>query len=263
MFRCGTIAIALLVGASGWACTSSTVQPGVDGGPGPEEDGGDGGGTDASPGDDGGGQAGLGLAFGSIPGLPGSVSGTYAAYLQEARVQLQDLRALGDSAPGDSRTTEPSLELRWGGGGDDDGGGGEKDGGSGGDDLLPAADDDISVFFATAPPGKYSDVKADVVSYRLRGTVMVGATQYEFEIEDEPPTPLHVNISLGEFQLDANTNRTISIKADLGPAVTEVTWNQVTPEGGGELRIDGGYAGISTLRESLVAGFAVDSGASP
>ncbi|HKE19011.1 MAG TPA: hypothetical protein VKB80_29255 [Kofleriaceae bacterium] len=258
MFRCGTIAIALLVGAPGWACTPSTVQPDVDGGPGPQEDGGGGGGgTDASTGDGGGGQAGLGLAFGSIPGLPGAVSGTYSAYLEEARVLLHDIRALGDSAPGDSRTTEPSLELRWG-----EGGGGGDDGG--GDDLRSAADDDISVFFAMAPPGKYSDVKADVVSYRMQGTVMVGATQYEFEIEDTPPTPLHVNISLGELQLDANTTRTISIKADLGPSVTEVTWDQVTPEGGGELKIEGGgYPGIATLRESLVAGFALDSGASP
>jgi hypothetical protein len=260
MFRSWTVATALLLGAPAWGCNPATVQPDVDGGVDPQEDGGGGGGTDGGlPGDDGGGQAGLGITFGSIPSLPGAISGT-SAFLDDAEIHLEDVRAVGDSAPGDSRTTEPRLELHWGGGGGGDDGGG--DDGGGGDDLLPGGDDDISVFFATAPPGKYSDVKADVISYRLRGSVDVGGTEYEFRIEDDLPIPRSMNIALGEFPLEANTTRTISIKADLGPAISAVDWASLAG-GGGEIRLDGSYAQIEAVRQSLAGGFVADTSGSP
>jgi hypothetical protein len=249
------LVLALLVGAPGSGCDPSSTHPNADGGTGPGPDGG-GGGGDASDASDAAGQSGLALTFGSVPILPGSIPGDFPAELREARIELEDLRAVGDAAVGDERTTEPFLLLRWGEEDDDDEEEGE-------DELGPGEDDDddegdIRVFFENAPPGMYSHILADAVTYRMSGSVTVDGKTFPFRIDDTPPTALSISVALGEFELEASSTGTISVKAALSAAIAEPRWDEIEPSGGGELRIDGSSDQIGTVREKLGDGFQFD-----
>ncbi len=256
MRRAWYLVIALLVGAPGSGCGPSSAQPSADSGPGPVPDGG-GGGGDASDASDAAVDSGLALTFGSVPILPGNIPGDFPAELREARIELEDLRAVGDAAVGDERTTEPFVLLRWGEEEDEEEKEGEEALGPGEDD----GDDegDVRVFFDSAPPGMYSHVLADAVRYRMRGSVTVGGTTYPFEIEDTPPSALSISVALGEFELEASTTGTISVKAALSAAIAEPRWDEIEPSGGGELRIDGNSEQIGTVREKLRVGFQFDA----
>lgn len=258
MSRVGVLGVLALALTSAGACGSSTDPPGVDGG-----DPGDDGGPDPDGGD---GNAGLGLAFASDPDLPGDLVGVaFPTHVDEVRIELSDLRALGDSATGDG-TTRDELELRWGDeGGDGDGtdDGGEIDGDDETEesddegDRLPLGEEDVQVFFANAPPGVYSHVNADVTRYRVRGTIEIDAESYGFEIDDSPPTPLAVSISLGGFRLEAGTVRTIALQVAIARPVGDVPWDQVATEGDDELRLESGSEHIDAARQGLRQAFTV------
>lgn len=250
--RAGIFAVVLVVGSG--ACGSPADPPDdVDSGGTTVQDGGPDPGGDAAPG-----TAGLRLTFGSDPILPGALGGDpYGAYVDETRVELRDLRAVGDSETGEN-TTRPSLSLRWGdssGGGDDGGDDG------GGDDLARSggeSDDDVEVLFPTAPPGYYSYIKADIMSYRVRGTVNVGGSA-RFEIDDSPPTPLSITIALDDFLLEGETTRTISIHCSLHQVVGDVPWNEVDGGGGGgggdDLKIEEGDPEVAGVRAAMGQAF--------
>jgi hypothetical protein len=266
MYRAGILGVALILAAGGGACTEPS--PSDDDGPSPDSgaDGGD-------DGDDGGGTAGLGVTFWSDPGLPGDVGGDFSPHiLREATLELEDVRATGDSATGPG-TTKPNLVLHWGGGGgEDDGGegddgeedGSEEDGGEdgsededggedGSEDEGGEDDDEIGVFFDDAPVGIYSTVQAEIVSYQMSGTLVIeGGGAVPFEIAEVPPTPIAVSIELsGGFPLREGESRTIRIRTRLRDAVREPRWDEVAPGGGGVLVIDGASDQIGTVREKL------------
>ncbi len=255
MRRSGNVVLALLTAALGGACTQSPGDPATDSGPGPGDAAGrDGGNVDAGADGDAMAAAGLGIDFGSDPQLPADVGGDFAPQVfQIASLKLKDLKAVGEASMGDD-TTDPDVDLEWGmeGGGDDDGGEGEVAG-----ELLAEDSDDIHVFFDTAPPGIYSNVLGQVVTYRLTGTVTVNQVATPFEVVDTPPTPLAVSVFLGNFQLDANTNRIISLKARLADAVREPRWDEV-PLVGGVRYIDRDSPQIASIRERVRTAFVFD-----
>jgi hypothetical protein len=234
------IAVIVALAMAGGACAPSADPPDIDGGGDGDRDGGPDGGDG---GDAGGATAGLGLDFGSDPPLPGDlVGGAFAVHVDEARFELYNLRALGDSATGVG-TTQPTLELRWG---DDDG-----------DEEEPSDEGDIRVFFPNAPPGYYSHINADIAEYRVRGTVEVDSTVRRFEIDDRPPTSLDVSIALDDFELLASTTRTISLLLELHGPVGHVAWDQVPIKGGDELRVEEDSDQIGGVRDRLRAAFSV------
>lgn len=246
MARAGILGMMLLVAGGAGACGSPSDPPDSDGGDNPDPDGGGGDAPDAAP------TAGLQLVFGSDPALPGSLTGVdFPTLVTEARIDLRDVRAVGDASTGED-TTRAELSLEWGSDGGDDGSGDDAVAG------LELSDDDIPVVFPSAPPGYYSHVNADIVDYRVRGTVQVGSS-YEFEIDDTPPTPLRVSIPLGDFLLEANTIGVISIHAALRGPVGEVRWDEIEPSGEGELRVDSGSPQISTVREQLAQAFSAEA----
>jgi hypothetical protein len=171
------------------------------------------GGPDA--GADGGG-GGLVLDWAVQPGVPGNLEDTVT--LDTIELHLRDLRVTGDAAPGDDRTTVPSVDLGWS------------------DGNTPG-----STLFAAAPPGLYSHVAFSLEQdlgegYRLNGTVQVGSTTYPFEIEDERPVAVSLPMSV---TLDAGGTATETVRASFHDVVTGVDWTQVSLDDG-TLRIEGG-----------------------
>jgi hypothetical protein len=251
LMRAGIVGVALLVMAGGSSgCGGGSGDPSgavdagnVSGDAAPAQDG------STAPSDSGVLTAGLRLTFGSDPALPGALGGDpFGAYIEEVRVDLEDLRVVGDSETGQN-TTRPFLALRWG-----DGGGGEDDGG---DDLRQGGQGpgDIEVQFPTAPPGYYSLVKADISSYRARGTVELdGGT--DFEIDDTPPTPISISISLDDLLLDAGTIRTVSIHLALSEVVGDVPWDAIDADGGDDLKIESDDPEIAAVRAAMGRAFA-------
>jgi hypothetical protein len=228
------VPIALLVAA----CSVSSGS-GPDSGPDPGEDGG-------GPGSDGGGgAAGLVLEFRGVPELEASLAGDFPAELEQVRIDLENVRAVGDAAPGDERTTRDQLRLEWWGA-DDDG-------------ADPANNEPVLVSFNEAPPGLYSNVFAELVAYRLEGEVHVGDPDYDFTIDDAPATPLAISISLGGVTLEAGETRQVSIDVSYGPAVSETRWDEVTPDGDGNLVITSSSPQIDGIREKMDAAFGYQS----
>ena len=238
--RAGIVCVVLLVTSGSWACGGGADDdpPGT-----PDSGGDDVPFQDASvdPLDSGIPTAGLVLRFGSDPLLPGPLGGDpHGAFIDEMRVELQDLRAVGDSETGEN-TTRPALSLRWGG----SGGGDVRGGGPG--------SGDIEVRFPTAPPGYYSLIKADIMSYRARGDVEVEGGA-EFEIDDTPPTPISISIPLEDFLLEDGTSRTVDIHCSLHEAVGDVPWDTIDP-GEDDLEIETGDPEIAPVRAAMGRSF--------
>jgi hypothetical protein len=225
--------LALLVAA----CSVSSGSR-ADSGPDPGEDGG-GPGPDAA-----GGSAGLVLEFHGIPALTAALDGDFMAELEEVRIDLEDVRAVGDAAPGDARTTRDQLRLDWYGASDDDGG-------------EAANNEPVLVTFNEAPPGLYSNVYAEVVDYRLQGHVEVETNERDFDIDDSLSSPLAISIPLGGVVLEAGETRHVSIDVSCGDVVVETRWDEVGEEDG-KLVIDSGSPQIAAVRETMQAAFSFD-----
>jgi len=173
------------------------------------------GGPDAGGGDGGNGQ-GLVIDWAVDPAVPGNLEDNVT--LDTVELHLRDLRVTGDAAPGDERTTMPTVDLAWG------------------DGNAPSP-----TTFAAAPPGLYSHVAFSLErdlgeGYRLIGTVQVAGTTYPYEIEDELPVAVSLPMSA---TLEAGGNASETIQASFHDVVTGVDWTQVTLDDG-TLRIEGG-----------------------
>ena len=236
-------------------------EPGVgaDAAPGPGGDGGPDGGDGGLPG------AGLVLDIEGGPGLPATLGGTYSPVATRARLELENVRVIGDAAPGDERTTEAFVLLAWPDAGDDgedaedepQAGGAEDDGG-GGEGDAEGDEAEVRIVFASAPPGIYSRVLCQVTRYELSGTVQLGETTAPFAIVDQPATPLSVSIDLGGVLLEANTSSRIQIEVDVDEAILAPAWDQIDPDGEGVLRIGAGSPEIDAVRAALLDEFEVD-----
>ncbi len=231
--RCVPFALAALLAAG---CSVSSGSRADAGGPDPGEDGGD------SRPDAAGGSAGLVLELRGVPALSASLGGDFNPVLEEVRIDLENLRAVGDAAPGDSRTSRDELRLEWWGASDDDGG-------------DPAHNEPVVVTFDQAPPGLYSNVFAEVKSYRLRGEVeLADDIEREFEITDEPSTELAISIPLGGVTLEAGETRRVVIEVSCAAAVLAVPWDQVGEEEG-NLVVDAQSPYIGAVHDAMLDAF--------
>ena len=206
----------------------------------------------AEPGDDGGGpgpdapvgSAGLVLEFRGVPALSADLGGTWDAELDEVRLDLENVRAVGDAAPGDERTSRDQLRLEWWG---------ERDG-DGGDD---GQNDPVVVTFDQAPPGLYSNVFAELVTYRMEGSVVVdveGGGERDFKIDDDPSPGIAISIPLGGVTLEAGETRRVTIEVSCAAAVVDTPWDQVE-EDSGDLVVDDGSPEITAVRQAMQAAF--------
>jgi hypothetical protein len=219
-YRIAGLAFALAVSA---AC-SDDAPPGADAG----DD--DGGGT-IDAGDGGGGTAGLRFEWRPDPVPPGEVEDDLT--IDEVHLHLRDLRAVGDAAPGDARTSRAALDLDWEEG------------------AAPPA-----LRFDTAPPGLYSQFEfrldggdGEDEAYSIEGMVYLEDAWVPYEIEDGLPLsvsiPLDVDLAVGEVEV-------VDIRIRLDAAIEGVDWANATLDDG-TLVLD--EEQLAEVRDILAAGF--------
>ena len=193
--------------------------PGIDAG---DDDGG-------NPDDDSGLPAG-GLTFDFVadPSLPTDPDGAALVVISKARYQLADVRAIGDAAPGDDRTSRSSFEMQL--------------------EQAP-----VRLPFPEAPQGIYSFLLADVVSYEIEGTVQVdsgsdaGVDEIAFEIHDQPPD-LELSIDLAGLVVGAQPV-TCVIEVDLRRITREIDWASEEPDGEDGIEIEYDHPDIDKVRD--------------
>jgi hypothetical protein len=182
----GRIALVALVSP---ACASLDVglaDGGIDGGP------------DA---------VGLHLRLHASPDAGAAVGGPFAATLGEGELGLEDVRAIGDAAPGDDdRTRADRYDLRW-----------------------PDDDPTREIGFEAAPAGTYSTILATIVRYRIAGTAVVDGMTRALEIADDDAA-LTISIALSDVVLLPGDRATIDLVAEVGDVVADVAWDDVALE---------------------------------
>ena len=219
------IAVGLVAAAAG---CSSPATGGVDGG----------GGGDAPPSDRDGGPndvdappAGVGLELDLVaPGLPWVATGVA---VERVRLWLRDVRVIGDSAPGDARTSLAQLEL----------------------DFEPGRDPP-PVSFPQAPPGNYSQLAARLgrsdgsQSFEIQGTVTIAGQPHELEIRD-------LNIADVSVALDVRVETAavaVTVALDLS-FLGGIDWSSAPQDGNGRIQLEDGGPIVDAVRAGLVAGF--------
>jgi hypothetical protein len=194
-------------------------------------------GPDAGDGDAGnGGNAALVFQWRSLPTPEGEVGDNMS--LKEVRLPLRDVRAIGDSAPGDERTSVATLDLRW------------KDG------VAPRP-----LAFSTAPPGLYSRFEFSVQSPNNDGYVLQGevtphgtTTRWKYEIHDKQALP--ISLDLGNLALDVGEIEMLEITVDLGAVLEVVDWSVFAPPDG-RVEIDEDDPQMGAIRAKLASAFSV------
>lgn len=152
---------------------------------------------------------GLALTWQAIPAIPGDAGSNVS--VSDVSILVRDLRAIGDSAPGDERTSTGALELAWS------------------SSRSPAA-----IRYPEAPAGIYShlDLRADgglFDAVRLHGTARHAGVDYPFELELDGPISVSMPLSL---ELPPNAGAAIRIDVDLGSVARAVDWDAAVVEEG-------------------------------
>jgi hypothetical protein len=195
------------------ACGPGEIQP-------------DGGGDD----DVDGGMGGLEFRW-TATGLGESIEG---AVIDEVRLYLRDIRAVGDAA-GDL-TYEGMRELQLDG------------------EAVPV------IAFREAPPGRYSAFEfrlagsiGDDEAWEMRGTVTVDET-YELEIDDDVSSSVSLPLDL---DLAPGTTEVLVVDLDLAAVLEPVDWGAIEPDEGERITIDDDSPELPGLRSRLVAAFSI------
>jgi hypothetical protein len=217
----GLIATAL-TGAMLAACNGSPPGGGPDGGL--ASDGGGNGGDGGSGSGDG-----LRLVFQTDPAVPGTVGGDFDVTVSSLEFHLDNLRVVGDAAPGDDRTRIGNFTASW-----------------------PGSDPEVR--FGQAPPGLYSYVLADLTEYEMKGSATVDI-QRGFSIEDEGIN-LQLSIPLSVV-LEPNGSEDIAIVLSLSPVLGELRWDEADVNAEGKYDVDGELR--TFMRNQLVDAFQAGS----
>jgi hypothetical protein len=200
--------------------SDASPDPGADG---------SGGGGDAAP------AGGLTFDFRSKPKLPphgdGEAGGPWDAEIDAAMIVLRDVRAIGDAAPGSGETTADMLTLTW------------------------LADDKELLVFSDAPPGIYSLLRAQIVSWDVTGTVDVeGEDEVAFHITDTPSMSLSVTVPMN-VTLAANDDETVRIDIELEDVIRDIDWDDAPEDDDDTLLINASYSEIDDVRDNLSEAF--------
>jgi len=200
MLRAGRLVVAMvgLAVALTAACTPAPYGDDADGGSNPGQDGG----ADAGPA-----HAGLVFQWQNLPTLPGGLG--ESLYLDEVRMPLRDVRAIGDAAPGDSRTYVSSLDLLW------------KHG-----EWPPV------LSFPMAPPGLYSRFEFRVQSgegegYVLSGEIVLPGHDHKVKFAIHDSQMLSVSVPLTGLSLEAGQVKTVLVKINIAAVLSAIDWSQV------------------------------------
>jgi hypothetical protein len=157
-----------------------------------------------------------------------------AVTVDEMRVWLRDVRAIGDSAPGDSRTSLAYADL----------------------DYRPDRDP-TAIQFPLAPPGRYSslDARLGQVSgggnngYELRGHVVVGGKTYELHVSDQDATD-PISVALGGLPVEGTT--VVGVRLDLS-FLGRLDWSQAVHGGNDKIELDSSSPFTAQVRAGVIA----------
>jgi hypothetical protein len=175
--------------------------------------------------DSGPGNGGLTIRFTSDQPVPGEVADDRE--LEEVRMAAGSVRAIGDAAPGDSRTTRNDYDLRWH------------------EDDTPEA-----IFFEEAPVGLYSSVEVrlegdgdDDDAFDIDGRALVEAVWHDFQIIGSDPFTITIPTST---ELEIGGTATIAIDVDLGSIIEGINFAEL-PQVEGRFEIDGDTTEMRTI----------------
>lgn len=180
---------------------------------------------DASPG-----SGGLVFRWKLDKGLP--VEAGSSVTIDSIELRLRDVRALGDAAPGDARTTRDALELTW---------------------KPPEAPEPLA--FRSAPPGLYSELQGRLAgdgggfAFRIRGTApWRDGELHAFEVEDEGATAFSVALSNVELKAGAEKGLDIELRTDF---LGDVDWSALDLDQG-VIELETGDPQMPSVRAALV-----------
>ena len=229
MLRAGRYAFGLVAAlALGAGVGCEPEPPGVEVDAGPTSDGG----ADAQPGD----HAGLVFDWTARPSPSGDNLGPIR--VTSIRLPLREVRAVGDAAPGDMRTSISELELEW------------RDGKS-----------PRKLEFSMAPPGLYSRFEFRVQgsggpssSFELRGELDLPGHDEPIQLKIEGRQMLPISLPLSGVQLDVGEIETIEISVNLVLVLAAVDWTTLEIDDG-KIEIDDGSPEIFAIRAALASAF--------
>jgi hypothetical protein len=189
------------------------------------------GGPDAQP--DGSTGSGLTITWRAVPEIPGDAGN--GVTIDEGVLIIRDLRAIGDSAPGDHRTQTEMVQLTWTA------------------EKTPAP-----VNYPLAPPGLYShlELRADGGLFDalvIRGHAHQGGTLYPFEMEIDGPSSASIPINV---ELPAGGSASVQVAVDLGAVARAIDW-ETAPLQDGLLHYEEPTSGPAAA--ALAAAFSVST----
>jgi hypothetical protein len=182
------------------------------------------------------GASGLHVAFAAQPVIPGNV--TDAVTLDSAYFNFDNLSVIGDSGPGDNRTSAHGLNIHFEQG------------------WMPYPED-----FPDAPSGVYSKLSFEIdghvvnASYRLKGKVNINGTLMPYQIEDRAPLSLSLDCGL---TLQPGGNETITLLIKFQDALSSVDFASL-PMDDGALTLEDTNSKIVDFRNQFSQAFSIQT----
>lgn len=187
--------------------------------------------------------SGLILTYEPEPAFPVTIGGTYQVELSRSvRLELRDVRIIGDSASGDPRTSREEIELAWGC---------EKEEEEGEDECEPGTAP-TRFEFPEAPEGIYSSLLARFHEFRYEGQATTDVTR-DFTVEEELEN-VDLTIPLPDIALGRDVIE-IVITVDLDDPMLAVDWGMVEPDGSGILLVNEASPQIDSIIEEAAEAF--------
>ena len=172
------------------------------------------------------------VAKGGVPQMP-----TADVEITKVVLGATQIRAIGDAAPGDMRTTRPSYEFEWR------------------DNLMP-----IPFTFRNAPPGLYSTVELRVSdsedsssAISVLGRARRAGDLVPFEITSlaaSVPITVAVDTVLPPREIAVAT-----IEVDVAMLIAAIDWDGVPLTGDGRLYVTDGDAPMASVVAALGSAF--------
>jgi len=187
-------------------------------------------GSDASTG------GGLVVTWASAPITPWPGDLGNGLTIERATFAFDNLRIVGDAAPGDPRTSKQAFELVW--------------------ETTNAPAD---VGFPDAPGGLYSQLSIRIdglvagPSIEFRGHARVNAVDYEYRITDDSPFTTTLAI---DKTLRPPAVTTLGLRVDFAHALDAVDFSMLD-QNGGRLELDNADPQIALFRTKLMESFTV------
>lgn len=160
--------------------------------------------------------------------------------LDRLRLELRDLRVIGDAAPEATYRASQQIELQLGG-----------------------VTEQVTRF-TDAPPGRYSAFEFSIDrpgdgerAWELRGECEIDGEIYDLDIEDDEMTAISLPF-VPNLTLSAGETGVITLEIDVAMIVQGVDWDSQAPDGGDEtLSIDDDSPLLPGMRQRLRGGIRI------